>query len=125
MRRASVPFSSMADIAFLLLIFLLVISIIAPSPPKVSIPEAVVSSPLEGNLRFDVYITKEGTIFYAGKKVNVEDLVYFYKMHGVKKVVVVHADRDVPFLKVWKVLQALKLEKGKLKVLFVVKTKNG
>lgn len=123
-RRISIPVIAMSDIAFLLLIFLMVSSM---SPPKKSIsvvlPRVMSAEREKMKNSEDIFVTKEGKYFIGKREVSVEELDNFiFNISGNKNVTVfVHADEETEYNCLDTITQLL-YKNGLQKCLFVTKT---
>lgn len=65
----------MSDIAFLLLIFIIVISLLNTRQEiKIEYPEAEFQEVTQADENFEIWITHDGVIFYNGMSVQLEEL---------------------------------------------------
>ncbi|MBN2544801.1 MAG: biopolymer transporter ExbD [Spirochaetes bacterium] len=113
-----VPVSSMSDIAFLLLIFIMLLSLINNRKEiKIDYPEAKKPEVTQKDKNFEIYIDKEGFIYYSGKIIDFEDieniLVETINKNPDTRVHVI-ADRDCKYKNVDSVLNILKLFQHRL-----------
>lgn len=113
-----IPFVTMADIAFLLLIFLIVTSAVQKKPSvKISLPEATVFDQIERKNVTEIFIDAEERIYFNNEIIDLKDLKKFIPQN---KNCFVSADRDVKFENVYKILNLLK-RIGYEKLTFAVK----
>lgn len=123
-RNISVPVVAMADIAFLLLIFLMVTSLASPqknihlSLPKIITPEKIAMKNTE-----NIFVDKEGKCFLEGKETtleNLEEKLYNIAMSNKNITIFLHADEDTDYAYVDKIVTRLYLNKLQ-KCVFVTK----
>jgi biopolymer transport protein ExbD len=124
-RRFDIPVASMADIAFLLLIFFMVSSIAdADREIPIRLPESRVSVQ-ENKKYFNVWITKNGDCYFGSRKGTLEALTTLAQYRIVSNPEVralVRAEHDTPYEYINGVLDSLK-EGGLHNVVFVSKKK--
>ena len=124
--KSIIPVSSMADIAFLLLIFFMLSSIAEVDKEiPIKLPESKMSIQ-ERKKYFNVWIPKEGEFFYAGKKGTLTGLTTHaqYMMISNPEVrALIRAERNIPYRHINSALEALK-EGGIHNVVLVSKKKN-
>lgn len=105
------PVSSMADIAFLLLIFFMVSSVLEMEKEiPVNLPESRISVS-ETRKYFNIWINNRGELYLDGKKDNLRNLVSFarYKISINADIkALISADRELPFEYVNSAMEALK-----------------
>ncbi|MDR3276872.1 MAG: biopolymer transporter ExbD [Treponema sp.] len=119
-----IPMNSMSDVAFLLLIFIMLVALInyrrevkidypeAADPPKVSVEE-----------NLEVWIDRTGNIYLDGAPGNLKDVenaVTELYLNAPDTRLHIIADRDAPFEHVHRVLEILQLLQYRV-VSFVVK----
>ena len=113
-----VPFVTMADIAFLLLIFLIVTSSIQKRPDlKLALPESEQFDKIKNKENIELFIANNGEIVFNKEKYNLEEL---RKLLPVGKECVINADRKTDFKLVHKIIELLKKNNYE-KVSFAVK----
>lgn len=109
--RSIMPVSSMADIAFLLLIFFMVSSVLEMEKEiPVNLPESRISVS-ETRKYFNIWINNRGELYLDGKKDNLRNLVSFarYKISINADIkALISADRELPFEYVNSAMEALK-----------------
>ncbi len=116
-----VPFVTMADIAFLLLIFLIVTSSIKKTNEfKIDIPESTQFDKIENKNIIEIYITKDANIIYNNKVIKYKK---FKKQLLSGKKCIINCDENINFKLIYKIIELLK-SKNYEKVLFSVKRKN-
>lgn len=70
-RIYAIPMSSLADVAFLLLIFLILTSTINLNEEQdITIPASEQARPIQNERAFEITVTEEGTIYYQGRVLN-------------------------------------------------------
>lgn len=122
--KPGIPLSSMADIAFLLLIFFIVTSVLKfQEEQSVEIPNVPKLEVIEQRNRQDLWINKQGQLLVNNRKMPAEDLrIHFAQIKAMNPdvVVFINADTRCPFAKVEAALDALK-QAGTERVVFVSK----
>ena len=69
-RKPIIPINSMSDIAFLLLIFIMLISLINYRKEiKIEYPEAVQQESVNADVNLELWVTKDGEIFHEGTQI--------------------------------------------------------
>jgi biopolymer transport protein ExbD len=122
-----IPLASMADIAFLLLIFFMISSIIdieREIPVRLPGSETI---QIEKGRSFTVWITASGDYYFDGRRDTAHNLVSYarYRLAGDPGVkALVSADRDLPFESVNGVLESLR-EAGVYNIVMVAKKSRG
>ena len=106
-----IPLTSMADIAFILLIFFILTSTIDMDRSiPVNLPESEIS--YGGSYKFfHVWISSSGEMFLRGEKKDAEEIFQFAKYRAMDNPDVkglIGADRDVPFVKINSVMEILR-----------------
>ena len=112
-RDPIVPINSMSDIAFLLLIFIMLISLINYRREiKIAYPEAESQEVTQADKNLEIWINREGTIFYKGEPRSLSQIEAIIA-DGVAEdpSVRIHilADKYTPYKNVDGVLEILKL----------------
>lgn len=119
-----IPISSMSDIAFILLIFIILISLINYKKTiKINYPEAKYKESTQGNINIEIWIDKEGNIYNEGKIVDLqslENIIVDSVTKNPQTRVHIIADKNTPYKNVNGVVEILKLIQHRL-VSFVVK----
>lgn len=119
-----VPVNAMSDIAFLLLIFIMVISLLNyRKVEKIDYPEAEYQETTQADQNFEIWIKKDGTRLFNGKTVDdqtLQALIAEAFVDHPKTRVHVIADKNTPYKQVHSVVEILKLLQHRA-VSFVVK----
>ena len=116
-----IPFVTMADIAFLLLIFLIVTSSIQKRPDlKLSLPESEQIDKIKSEGNIELFIT-ENKIIFNKHQCNLKGLIKFLPKG---KECVINADRKTDFKLIYKIIELLKKNNYE-KVSFAVKRQTG
>jgi biopolymer transport protein ExbD len=101
----------MADIAFLLLIFFMLSSILEMEKEiPIDLPGSRITKSETGKF-FNIWITPDGTLIYDGKPGSLESLVSYarYRRSGNSDMrALINADRNTPYRQINSVLEALK-----------------
>jgi len=112
-RNPLVPINSMSDIAFLLLIFIMLISLINYRREiKIDYPEAEAPEVTQEDKNLEIWIDREGSIFYEGKQISLGDTeAVIAEAVAEDPSVRIHviADRNTPYKHVDAVFEILKL----------------
>jgi len=113
-----IPVCSMSDIAFLLLIFIMLLSLINNRKEiKIDYPEAENPEVTQKDKNFEIYIDKDGFLFYSGKMVDFDSLEILL-VEAINKNpdtrVHVIADKNCKYKNVDSVLNILKLLQHRL-----------
>ena len=120
--KSVIPVSSMSDIAFLLLIFLMLSSILnMKKGPKINTPKAQEISTAQDVRKFDLTIDKNGNVFFEGSYVTAEDLTNTFNERIVmypNLFVQINADEQTEYNAVDKVIKALQ-NAGCYRLLFI------
>ena len=106
-----IPFTSMADIAFILLIFFILTSTIdIDRSIPVNLPESEIS--FGGSYKyFHLWINRSGDLFLRGEKKDTEEIYQFARYRAMDNPDVkglIGADRNVPFMKINRVMEILR-----------------
>lgn len=113
-----IPFVTMADIAFLLLIFLIVTSSVQKNPDiKLTLPESTQFDKIEKKISLELFISEENTIMMDDQIFNLKELKQFVKPG---KQCVINADKQADFKLIYQIIQLLK-ENQYEKISFSVK----
>ena len=112
-----IPFVTIADIAFLLLIFLILTSSIEQQQnTKVNLPKAAVTYKTHEQKYNEIFITKDNNILYKNRYISFEKL---RNEIVPNKKYIITADKDSSFLQVFKIIHLL-TSKNCRKILFTV-----
>lgn len=117
-----IPLCSMADIAFILLIFFMVTTALQEQGLSVKLPKAMETEKVEVKEIEDIFINSKGEIMIDGEFINLRDIKQiFYKKRQKKErfIVALNVDKDCPYRIVSQVLDELKLHSA-LQVLLIV-----
>lgn len=119
-----VPLFSMSDVAFLLLIFIMLISLINfRKEVKIQYPEAETAKKVGVEKNLEIWVDRAGNLFLDGNMSNLalveRGIVEAYRDAPGTRVHII-ADRDTPFENVHRVLDILQLVEHRV-VSFVVK----
>ncbi|HOO72767.1 MAG TPA: biopolymer transporter ExbD [Spirochaetota bacterium] len=124
--KSLIPVASMADIAFLLLIFFMLSSILEMEKEiPLNLPESRIMKS-ETAKYFNVYITPDGGFYYNNEAGTADGLVRYarYRATGNSDIkALINADRDISFRYINQALDALK-EAGVHSVVMVCKKKS-
>jgi len=101
--------SAMADMALLLLVFFMAST--TTEPPKgvqVELPKAKAQGAEQDSLYLT--ISNEGNLYFDGKRATIQDLQDYLVMRHAEKsrVVAITADKNLPYKRVWRVLEVLR-----------------
>ena len=127
-RRAKIlpiiPINSMSDIAFLLLIFIMLISLINYKKEiKIEYPEAEYKEVTQADKNFEIWIDSDGVIYFKGKIVNVnllEGMIVDAVTKDPETRIHIIADKNTKYKNVDNIIEILKLLQHRV-VSFVVK----
>jgi biopolymer transport protein ExbD len=124
-RRAPiVPINSMSDIAFLLLIFIMLISLINyRKEVKIDYPEATFQEITQADKNIEIWVDIAGNYFYNGHQATIQNVEGFIARDVAEDPSVrihVLADRNTPYKNVNEVIEILKFLQHRA-VSFVVK----
>ncbi|GHT77682.1 biopolymer transporter ExbD [Spirochaetia bacterium] len=119
-----VPLNSMSDVAFLLLIFIMLVSLINyRKEVKIDYPEAEAAQKTSAEKNMEVWIDPSGFLYLDGTLCTLETIEYavgeIYRSAPDTRLHII-ADRNTPFKTVNQVLQLLQLLQYRV-VSFVVK----
>jgi len=122
-----IPLSSTSDIGFLLLIFIMLVSLINyRHEVKIDYPEATKQGYTQSKKNFEIWIDRDGIIYYDGKIAAVKDLEFLITDAVQKRPDIrIHilADKNTKYKYVNDVVEILKLMEHRV-VSFVVKELN-
>ena len=123
-RRSILPINSMSDIAFLLLIFIMLISLINYRREiKISYPEAEFQEVTQADKNLEIWIDRLGDIYHNGIIINTiaAEAIIAEAIAGDPKIRIhILADKNTPYKNVNDVIEVLKLLQHRV-VSFVVK----
>jgi len=119
-----IPLFSMSDIAFLLLIFIMLVSLMNyRTEVKIRYPEAETAKKVDVEKNLIIWVDHIGGLYLEGRPSNLAEIekgiVEAYRNAPDTRVHII-ADRDTPFMNVHKVLEILQLLQYRV-VSFVVK----
>jgi biopolymer transport protein ExbD len=116
----------MADIAFLLLIFLMVVSALDQSKKlKLNVPTVVHTSSISQDQVFTIFVDKDGFYFYKGEEKDIDAVSFQYDKHASLfpgSIVQVVGDIDADYEAIDLLLNTLR-KNGPIDVAFIAKTK--
>jgi biopolymer transport protein ExbD len=119
-----IPLNSMSDIAFLLLIFIMLVALINyRKEVKIDYPEAKTALKTNAKKNLEIWIDIEGNIFLDGETSNylsLENKITELYINAPDTRVHIIADRNTPYEKINSVLEILQLLQYRV-VSFVVK----
>jgi biopolymer transport protein ExbD len=123
-KRFAVPMNAMSDVAFLLLIFIMLVSLINyRREVKIDYPEGENARKTSGEKNLEIWVDRQGALYLDGipcglgeVEIAVEDL---YRSSPDTRIHII-ADRDTPFENVNRVLEILQILQYRV-VSFVVK----
>lgn len=112
-KSPGIPISSMSDISFLLLIFIMLLSLINYRKEiKIDYPEARAIEVTQDKNNFEIWIDKDGIIYYKGEQIS-QDALENLLLDAIaqKPTTRVHilADRNTPYKNVNGVMKILQL----------------
>ncbi len=117
-----VPFVTMADIAFLLLIFLIISSSSQKTPSlKLSLPESRQFDRIKKTGNVEIFVTPDNEIVYNKKKCDLGELRNIL-LPG--KLCVISADKETDFKMIYQIIELLK-ENNYENLSFAVKRQTG
>ncbi|MCG8568791.1 MAG: biopolymer transporter ExbD [Spirochaetes bacterium] len=123
-RQSMIPINSMSDIAFLLLIFIMLIALINyRKEVKIEYPEAQYQEVTQADKNFEIWIDVYGNIYFDGSIVDlktIENLIVDAISEDPSIRIHILADKSTPYKNVSGVLEILKLLQHRV-VSFVVK----
>ena len=123
-RGLAIPLSSMSDVAFLLLIFIMLVSLINyRREVKIQYPEAETAKKVSSEKNLEIWIDRSGNLYLEGilctMDVVEQGILEAYRNAPDTRLHII-ADRDTPFANVHGVLEILQLLQYRV-VSFVVK----
>jgi len=123
-RGFAVPMNSMSDVAFLLLIFIMLVSLINyRKEVKIDYPEAATALRTSDEHNLEIWVDKKGALYLDGDPSSIREIeagiVSAYQEAPNTRVHII-ADRNTSFENIYKVLDILQLLQYRV-VSFVVK----
>jgi biopolymer transport protein ExbD len=123
-KKFSIPLNSMSDVAFLLLIFIMLVSLINyRREVKIEYPEAEMAKKTSAEKNLEIWIDREGAVYLDGIPANIRTventLADTYRNSPDTRLHII-ADRNTPFEKIQGVLSILQLLQYRV-VSFVVR----
>ncbi|MDR3173019.1 MAG: biopolymer transporter ExbD [Treponema sp.] len=119
-----IPLSSMSDIAFLLLIFIMLVSLINyRREVKIEYPEAKKAAGINAEKNLEIWVDREGKLYLdgiAGDLLGVEDAVAEIYRSAPDTRIHIIADKNTPYVHVNQVISTLQVLQYRV-VSFVVK----
>lgn len=126
-KAPNIPVSSMADIAFLLLVFFMVTSVLETDPEvQIAVPEVKQGQQLKKKIS-NIYLSNDGSVHYNTLRVTLPEAINFVRAKRATTPdlrVLIHADKELEYEKIDKVFLLLK-EAGALKISLVTQTAPG
>ena len=112
-RKPIIPINSMSDIAFLLLIFIMLISLINYRKEiKIEYAEAVQQESVNADANLEFWVNKTGDIFYEGNIISVksvESIIAEEVAKNPKTRIHVLADKNTEYRHVHQIMEILQL----------------
>jgi biopolymer transport protein ExbD len=125
-RRPFLPINAMSDIAFLLLIFIMLIALVNYRKEiKIEYPEAETLEGTNADSNLEIWITSDGDIFQNGNlvdKITLEGIIVDAIIDNPSTRIHILADRDTPYRHINGVFELLQLLQHRV-VSLVVKEK--
>lgn len=110
--KAKMPIVAMGDIAFLLLVFFIVTSTLDQSRKlEIEIPSAKNTMKIPQEEIFNIFIDKEGKVYFKGDEKDLIEIQFLYLKHASifkKPIIQLVADKDLPFEKVNEIIETLR-----------------
>ncbi|MFP3090201.1 biopolymer transporter ExbD [Treponema sp. TIM-1] len=123
-KRLIVPLNAMSDVAFLLLIFIMLVSLINyRKEVKIAYPEGETAKKVSAEKNLELWVDRQGSVYLDGTPCGLEEVEIavgeLYRNAPDTRIHLI-ADRDTPFVHINQVLQILQLLQYRV-VSFVVK----
>ncbi|MHB9292356.1 biopolymer transport protein ExbD [Hollandina sp. SP2] len=123
-KRFVVPLNSMSDVAFLLLIFIMLVSLINyRRVVKIEYPEAAAAKKTSAEKNLEIWVDRAGALYLDGLPSDLQtienSIIYLYQEAPDTRIHII-ADRETPFTHINQVLQMLQILQYRV-VSFVVK----
>ncbi|NPV00320.1 MAG: biopolymer transporter ExbD [Brevinematales bacterium] len=122
----NIPVAAMSDIAFLLLIFLMVVSALDQSQKlKLNVPSVVYTSSISQDQVFTVFVDRDGFYYYKGEEKNLSEISFLYDKHASlfpEAILQVVGDVDTEYDAIDQLLNTLR-KNGPIDAAFIAKTK--
>jgi len=123
-KKFYIPLNSMSDVAFLLLIFIMLVALINyRKEVKIEYPEAKTALRTTAEKNLEVWVDKEGAIFLDGDisdHQGLEQKISYLYLNAPDTRVHIIADRNTPYEKINSILEILQVLQYRV-VSFVVK----
>ena len=112
-RKINIPISAMSDIAFLLLIFIMLVALINHRiEVNIDHAEAQTALNMTAEQNMEIWINREGAVYLDGHPANllaVEDVIVDFYLSAPETRIHIIADRNTPYMNVNAVLEILQL----------------
>ncbi|MBN2511032.1 MAG: biopolymer transporter ExbD [Spirochaetales bacterium] len=112
-RKPIIPINSMSDIAFLLLIFIMLISLINYRKEiKIEYPEAVMQESVNADANLELWITRDGDIFHEGALITArtaEGIIAGEIAENPSLRIHILADRHTPYRHINTIMETLQI----------------
>ncbi len=120
-----IPFVTLADIAFLILIFFIITSYSDSGNNLINLPEIKyeIAKYNDNTNIIKFYISKENIIYYKSKKYNIINLKDLKERIKQYRSAIIIADKESKFFIIYKLINLLS-EKGYKNIFFMVKRRN-
>ena len=124
--HVNIPVAAMSDIAFLLLIFLMLVSALDQSSKlKLNVPSVVNTMAVPQEKVFTVFVDRYGFYYYKGEGKEIPEILFLYNKHTSifqGAIVQIVGDVDTEYETIDLLLNALRKE-GAIDVAFIAKKK--
>jgi len=111
-RKPIIPINSMSDIAFLLLIFIMLLSLINYKKEiPIDFAEAKYQEKTQNDINFEIWVDKEGAVYYKAKNIEMSELQNLISKKITRNPETrfhVIADRDLKYKKINDLIEILK-----------------